>query len=177
MQYLIMDEITRLRKSLSKYDVFILLTHNKHFYINISYDMNKDRAYKHNNFFHFISINNRTQIIKIQDKSKDFCTSYDSLWKELRILYDYKEASSELLINPIRRILETYLKFNVIKADDFYIDIRGAKKLFDVNSHSIDDLEAELNGKTKRQLVDLLKECFSVNNAESHFDLHWNKNE
>ena len=33
MQYLIMDEITRLRKSLSKYDVFILLTHNKHFYI------------------------------------------------------------------------------------------------------------------------------------------------
>ena len=137
----------------------------------------KDKLYKNNNFFHFISINNQTQIIKIKDKSKDFLTSYDSLWKELRVLYNYDDASSELLVNPIRRILETYLKFNAITTNDFYNKISGAKKLFDVNSHSIDDLEAELNGKTKKQLVDLLEECFNSNGAKSHFDLHWNKNE
>ena len=81
------------------------------------------------------------------------------------------------MINPIRRILETYLKFNAIDTRDFYKNIIGAKKLFDVNSHSIDDLEAELNGKSKKQLIDLLEECFNSNGAKSHFDSHWNNNE
>jgi hypothetical protein len=45
------------------------------------------------------------------------------------------------------------------------------KKLFDVNQHSIDDLEAEQNGKTKEEIKNILKELFIINNnAEEHFN-------
>lgn len=175
MQYLIMEEITALKKRLNSNDLFILLTHNKHFYINVSYEQKREEKYKKNKFFHLQSINNLTKIIDIVDYNKDFSTSYESLWKELQVLYDYVDASPELLLNPIRRIIETYLKFNVINPRIFYKNGNGAKKLFDVNSHSIDDLDAELNGKSKEELINLLKECFIRNNAESHFDAHWTK--
>ena len=175
MQYLIMEEITALKKRLNSDDLFVLLTHNKHFYINVSYEQKREDKYKKNNFFHLQSINNLTKIIDIVDYNKDFSTSYESLWKELQVLYDYVDASPELLLNPIRRIIETYLKFNVINPRIFYKNGNGAKKLFDVNSHSIDDLDAELNGKSKEELINLLKECFIRNNAESHFDAHWTK--
>ena len=63
-----------------------------------------------------------------------------------------------------------------ISLTKFYDKLSGAKKLFDVNSHSIDDLQAELNGKTKQEILDLFKQCFYSNNAEGHFDAHWNIN-
>ena len=49
-----------------------------------------------------------------------------------------------------------------------------AEKLFDVNSHSIDDLEAELNGKDKSAIIDILKKVFSDNHSLEHFKSHWN---
>lgn len=52
----------------------------------------------------------------------------------------------------------------------FFENISGARKLFNVNSHSIDDLEAELNGKNKDEIITLLKECFEKNNAIVHFN-------
>ena len=42
-----------------------------------------------------------------------------------------------------------------------------AKKLFDVNSHSIDDLDSELNGKTKNEIIKLIEECFIKSWGES----------
>ena len=54
--------------------------------------------------------------------------------------------------------------------------VPGSKKLFDVNSHSIDDLTAELNGKTKEEILEILKECFEKNGAEYHFYSHWEMN-
>lgn len=47
------------------------------------------------------------------------------------------------------------------------------KKLFDVNSHSIDDFEADLNGKTKADIVSLLERCFKDSNSEEHFRKYW----
>ena len=55
----------------------------------------------------------KTVINKIDSKEKDFKTSYQALWDELKILYSYDQANAELLLNPIRRIIETYTKFNV----------------------------------------------------------------
>ena len=37
MQYLIIEELQRLMKRLRPTDHFILLTHNKHFYLNVKY--------------------------------------------------------------------------------------------------------------------------------------------
>lgn len=173
MQYLIMEELNKLiKEDINVNDKFILLTHNKHFYINAKYQMkyNKDCA------IHFQSINGKTAINKIDSEKKDFKTSYEALWDELKILYSYDQANAELLLNPIRRIIETYTKFNAVSLTKFYDQVSGAKKLFDVNSHYIDDLQAELNGKTKQDILDLFKQCFYSNNAEGHFDAHWNIN-
>ena len=144
----------------------------KHFYINAKYQMKYDKDCA----IHFQSINGKTVINKIDSKEKDFKTSYQALWDELKILYSYDQANAELLLNPIRRIIETYTKFNAVSLTKFYDKVSGAKKLFDVNSHYIDDLQAELNGKTKEDILDLFKQCFYSNNAEGHFDAHWNIN-
>lgn len=173
MQYLIMEELNKLiKKDINGNDRFILLTHNKHFYINAKYQMKYDKACA----IHFQSINGKTVINKIDSEEKDFKTSYQALWDELKILYSYDQANAELLLNPIRRIIETYTKFNAVSLTKFYDKVSGAKKLFDVNSHYIDDLQAELNGKTKQDILDLFKQCFYLNNAKGHFDAHWNIN-
>lgn len=49
------------------------------------------------------------------------------------------------------------------------------RKLFNVNSHSIDDFEAELNGKTKKEIIELLKKCFEKNDAINHFEKFYGK--
>lgn len=173
MQYLIMEELNKLiKKDINGNDRFILLTHNKHFYINTKYNID----YKKDCAIHFQSINGKTVIQKIDKKEKDFKTSYDALWDELKVLYNYDQAKAELLLNPIRRIIETYTNFNAVSLTKFYNRVSGAKKLFDVNSHSIDDLQAELNGKTKQEILDLFKQCFYLNNAKDHFNTHWNAN-
>lgn len=80
-----------------------------------------------------------------------------------------------MLLNPIRRAIETFTKFNGIKQANFCDKVIGAKKLFDVNSHSIDDLEVELNGKSKQEIIQMMFDCFQKNNYESHFKNYWSE--
>ena len=47
--------------------------------------------------------------------------------------------------------------------------VSGAAKLFNVNSHSIDDLEADLNGRSKKDIIKMMRECFKAENAINHF--------
>lgn len=51
------------------------------------------------------------------------------------------------------------------------------KKLFDVNVHSIDDLDSEQIGKTKEEIIEILKELFRSNNAEDHFTKYWEQDD
>ena len=81
-----------------------------------------------------------------------------------------------MLLNPMRRIIETYTKFNTVQQSEFCEKVTGAKKMFDVNSHSIDDFDAELNANDKEQVLLIFKECFEKNNASSHFHAHWDEN-
>ena len=154
---------------LGENDKLIILTHNKHFYLNIKYGL----SYKKYSFYHFQSAEGKTYINKITREEEDFSTSYESLWEELKFLYNCKEAKADLLLNPMRRIIETYCNFNSIEQNDFYANLLEAKKLFNVNSHSIDDLEAELNGKEKNKILILFENCFKNNNAEKHYNSHW----
>ena len=92
----------------------------------------------------------------------------------MRYLFEkLPDDKASMLLNPIRRIIETYTKFNNIDEKIFYRSVIGAKKLFNVNSHSIDDLEAELNGRNKKDIIQLVYDCFYNNSAESHFKHHW----
>ncbi|QIM45832.1 AAA family ATPase [Streptococcus ruminicola] len=179
MQYIIVTEIQELMKQIDKNkrnDILIIMTHNVHFYINVKYNRlykdGKDRNGAHKSGDKFIRLQKtdfKTKFKILDSEGQDFSTSYELLWKELRFLYEYDRPN--LMLNSIRRIIETFTKFN--KIDDFYKDNREAQKLFNVNSHSIDDLEADLNGKNKEQIVGLLKECFKSNGAERHYQLYW----
>ena len=171
MQYLIINVLQELIRNLEKSnDAIIILTHNKHFYLNVSYAF-KPSAQKP--FIHLEPCNNTTKIKYISRDKDDFKTSYDALWHELSFLYHTEAVAAEMLLNPIRRIIETYIKFNSINPNDFYVKHGDARKLFNVNSHSIDDLEADLNGLTKDEIITLLKKCFESNSAISHFEKHF----
>ncbi len=167
MQYLIIEELNRVMKKLPKPDYFIVLTHNKHFYLNLKFSY--DDVYKDNHILRLQNDGTTTIITTIACEADDFKTSYESLWQELLFLFHAEGASPDLLLNPIRRILETYTKFNGGSVRAFCKNVSGAKKLLDVNSHSIDDIEAELNGKTKTDIVQMLYDCFADNGQEEHF--------
>ena len=157
------------KERLSDTDHFILLTHNKHFYLNVKYG----RDYKKDRFIRFQSAGSKTHFVIIDKENDDYKTSYESLWNELKLLFGMETVSADLLLNPIRRIIETYTKFNAINKGNFCSTVDGAMKLFNVNSHSIDDVEAELNGKTKSEVIQMFYDCFAYNNKEDHFMSFW----
>ncbi|SFO03714.1 Wobble nucleotide-excising tRNase [Pseudobutyrivibrio sp. UC1225] len=169
MQYVIIEELQNLMNNLRKTDSFVLLTHNKHFYLNVTYNhkYDKDRYYR------FVFNGSKTIFTRIENVNDDFKTSYESLWCDLKQLFMLDEVSPDLLLNPIRRIIETYTKFNGISKIAFCKKVDGAYKLFNVNSHSIDDVEAELNGKNKKEIIQMLFDCFERNGEENHFKKHW----
>lgn len=171
MQYLIIEELQKLMKRLYETDHFILLTHNKHFYLNVKYGhkYNKDR------FIRFQSDGKKTYFKILNNENEDYKTSYESLWFELKLLFSIDTTTADLLLNPIRRIIETFTKFNAIDKGNFCNPVDGAMKLFNVNSHSIDDVEAELNGKTKREIIQMFYDCFSANDKAEHFKKFWNE--
>ena len=180
MQYIIITEIQDLMKPIDKKrvsDILVIMTHNSHFYINVKYNrlykdgLDRNGAEKiGDNFIRLQKEGGVTRIKILDSEGQDFSTNYELLWKELRFLFDNDKPN--LMLNSIRRIIETYTKFN--KSDNFYGKNKEAQKLFNVNSHSIDDLEAELNSKTKDQIIDLMRACFNFNNAKNHFKTHWN---
>lgn len=178
LQYIIIDKLQKLMRSMNNDDVCIIMTHNKHFYLNVKYGW-RYRKNQNNRWACFIRLNHAgiyTTIQYINNENEDFKTSYEALWKDLDFLYKNEKASAELLLNTIRRIIETFLKFNVIRSSEFYGKVYGAKKIFDVNSHSIDDLEAELNGKDKSEIMLLMRECFEKNNSLPHFEKYFHIN-
>lgn len=169
MQYLIIEELDKLIARLADRDKIIIMTHNNHFYLNSKY---KYESYKKNIFLRFISDGEKTTTIRLNDSDEDFKTNYESLWQELKFIY-MNAPSDSMLLNPIRRIIETYTKFNCIKKSDILSNVSGAEKLFNVNSHSIDDLEAELNGKNRKDILNMMKKCFEENGALNHFKQYW----
>lgn len=169
-QYLIISYLQELINNLSENQQLFILTHNIHFYLNVRYDWWR-RAPSTKLTLHLKKIDGKSKILPIETKDKDLKTSYDALWTELRWLY--QQDKPDFMLNPIRRIFETFSKFNNISLSVLFKNDAEAKKLFDVNSHSIDDLEADLNGKTKEDIIAKVRELFSNNNAQAHFEKYW----
>lgn len=171
-QYLIISYLQDLIINLSENRQLFILTHNIHFYLNVRYDWWR-RAPSTKLTLHLKKIDGKSKIDLIENQNKDLKTSYDALWAELRWLY--QQDKPNFMLNPIRRIFETFAKFNNISPDVLFESDVEAKKLFNVNSHSIDDLEAELNGKTKEDIISKVRELFSNNNAQAHFEKYWDQ--
>lgn len=169
-QYLIISYLQGLINNLSENQQLFILTHNIHFYLNVRYDWWR-KAPKTKLTLHLKKIDGKSKILPIETQDKDLKTSYDALWTELRWLY--QQDKPDFMLNPIRRIFETFSKFNNISPSVLFKNDAEAKKLFDVNSHSIDDLEADLNGKTKEDIIAKVRELFSNNNAQAHFEKYW----
>lgn len=170
MQYLIIEELNKLISQLDNMqDKIIIMTHNNHFYLNVKYNY---KSYKKNIFLRLLSDGKYTTILRLSKSEEDFKTNYEALWHELGFLY-VNGPSKTMLLNPIRRIVETYTKFNSIDKHDMLDHVSGAAKLFNVNSHSIDDLEADLNGRSKKDIMKMMRECFSKENAINHFNQYW----
>ena len=169
-QYLIISYLQDLINNLSETQQLFILTHNIHFYLNVRYDWWR-KAPKTKLTLHLKKIDGKSKILPIETQDKDLKTSYDALWTELRWLY--QQDKPDFMLNPIRRIFETFSKFNNISPSVLFKNDAEAKKLFDVNSHSIDDLEADLNGKTKEDIISKVSAIFRSNNAQSHFEKYW----
>ncbi|MHB8131423.1 MAG: AAA family ATPase [Mobilitalea sp.] len=181
MQYLMIGEIQKYYHKIKDGNFIVILTHNCHFYLNVR--PNTGSKYKYNGEevsyyekygnFYLISDGKRSTIKNILKGKDDFKTSYETLWKELIFLYNSIDASADLMLNPSRKICETYMNFTKKGIEAFYGDNTNAKKLFDVNQHSIDDFEADINGKTKEEIKVILKELFTRNSASDHFESYW----
>lgn len=171
MQYLIIEEINRIiKEDIKKNDKIIVLTHNNHFYLNVKY---KYESYKKNKFIRLESNGKQSKIRLLSNREEDFKTNYEALWQELIFIYE-NAPSESMLLNPIRRIIETFTKFNGIVKSEMLSKVPGSEKLFNVNSHSIDDLEAELNGKSKDEIMRMMRVCFEKEQSISHFNKYWN---
>ncbi|QBC37560.1 AAA family ATPase [Lactococcus lactis] len=192
MQYLIICELQRIfqgnekNKFIPDKDFLIILTHNVHFYLNVQphgnfKDKKLDKTDKNNPKLKEVSKYDKNNFYRIQNRSfklitgehEDFKTSYEGLWIELKDLYACGHKNS--MLNSMRRIIETYTKFNSIDTKKFYKGNDEYLKLFNVNSHSIDDLSAESFTEDKEQMKDLFRQIFVDNDAESHFEKYWEK--
>ncbi|MFS9228218.1 AAA family ATPase [Streptococcus gordonii] len=179
MQYLIIWELQKLYqcKDKDKFDVnrdlMVILTHNIHFYLNVQpHGYFKDESgrtkYDKNNFYRI----DHHEFIKILNEKEDFKTGYEALWVELKDLY---ECGHELsMLNTMRRIIETFMKFNALKQDIFYQDNEQYLKLFNVNSHGIDDPSAVQYTESKDEMRNLFYQIFKDNQYEEHFKHYWN---
>lgn len=115
-QYLIISYLQDLINNLSENQQLFILTHNIHFYLNVRYDWWR-KAPKTKLTLHLKKIDGKSKILPIETQDKDLKTSYDALWTELRWLY--QQDKPDFMLNPIRRIFETFSKFNNISPSVF----------------------------------------------------------
>lgn len=174
-QYLIISKIQELFKNGDSYANMFVLTHNIHFYLNVRHMNNwwKRNGQPESNKLtvHLNKINTKSRVGLLTHKDEDFDTSYATLWQELKFLYENNKVN--LMLNPCRRILETYQKFNSIDTPEIYGSDIESQKLFNVNSHSIDDVQADLNGKTRDEVINKLKNIFNELKSSKHFETYW----
>ena len=93
------------------------------------------------------------------------------MWVELKDLYECGHKLS--MLNTMRRIIETFLKFNALNQEIFYKDNEQYLKLFNVNSHGIDDTSAVQYTETIDEMRALFYQIFKDNQYEEHFEHFW----
>lgn len=179
-QYIMTTEINSLNETISKRDgALVVLTHNAYFYINVRPSQPK----KTQAYFLLEKSTGKTKIISIhRDSNQDVKTGYDALWNDL--YFAYVNDNPSLMLNQMRRILETYQNFNnshvkiagalksIITPEDSMI-AQALLKSLNVNSHDITDLDYIPSTGTPEILKDLFEKVFTSLGAKEHFAAHW----
>lgn len=168
-----------------KLQIFVF-THNSSFYINLK-EWTKDPYTKKNRSFHLSAGPISSVIEQIKNKNEDIINNYDELWREAQ--FSYKQDQKQALWNQIRRILETYVKFNnrtaslenavrkkIITAEDTEKKLIALQlvKIAHANSHSIDELMQDLSPWSKEQIRDAFKFVMESLGGQEYFEAHWN---
>lgn len=171
MQHIITSEITKLynKDTFRSNSKIVIFTHNTHFFLNVRPYGNKKYAKEYSSYHLVTSLNEKTDIIVINDKN-DLRTNYDSLW--INLVASYLDNNPDGMLNDARRICGSFADFNRIKINDFYGE-SSIKKTLDVNSHEIPSEEMRITGITATGLRDALRQLFANSGYEKHFDDHW----
>ena len=175
MQYVMTGELRLLCRE-CKDDRVVIMTHNGHFYINLLYDWDRDKQMKDKvKRIHLRRLSSDGAEFNVIEKAEDdIKTCYRGLWLDLRFIYECREASPRLLLNPIRRIVDTYEMFNGLQKGSFFSNAsKDLNKLSNLGSHGLDDLEYEITYKEKEELMEDFRKAFCKNNAKNHFNRWW----
>lgn len=109
-QYLIISELQEFMKKMSSpNEQAFILTHNMHFYTQLRPVKSKD-YYEKSSVYKFVKTAGGTQVIEISRAVDDVTNIYENLWDELEFATTYKRIN--VMWNTMRRILETYNRFN-----------------------------------------------------------------
>ncbi len=179
-QYLISADCRNLYNQFSSppNDIFILLTHNVSFYMNVRpYPVRKAYSGKFSSWLitkRYPTLHaskddpddhSRTRYILRLDSTSDIKNSYQQLWDDLRFAYESNRVN--LMINTARRIIDTYCSFEQLDKDEIYKKFDAyiretdrrilppkmdtvLKLLLNSNSHELysDDLSSGLDKET-----------------------------
>lgn len=159
-------------------DIFILLTHNTHFFLNC-------RPYgwtpkeKRIACFALYKRGKYTKVISIDKDENDIKTGYIALWNEFK--YAYTKEKPGFMWNPLRRIITTFSNFNGVPSleqlindlhsNDADCSIAGEiKKGMDVNSHELYDIEVDPNGYNPEEILNFARWYFTKIGHKEHFE-------
>ncbi|MCC5801839.1 AAA family ATPase [Rossellomorea vietnamensis] len=152
-----------------------IFTHNIYFHKEITFNQGT-KGYGEGSFWIVRKRNNRSYIQRYLDNP--IKTSYELLWKELKI----KENQSIVSIqNVMRRILENYFKFfgniNIDDLEDKFeyeekVICRSLISWINDGSHYIsEDLFVEANEDVVDRYFDVFKKIFYTQDHKAHFDM------
>jgi wobble nucleotide-excising tRNase len=152
-----------------------IFTHNIYFHKEITFNQGK-KSYGEGSFWIARKRNNKSYIQRYQDNP--IKTSYELLWKELKLREDQSIVSIQ---NVMRRILENYFKFfGNINIDDLEDKFEFQEKMIcrsmiswiNDGSHYIsEDLFVEGNEDVVDRYFEVFKKIFYTQDHKAHFDM------
>lgn len=110
-------------------------------------------------------------IKRISCRREDKASAYEEDWKHLITLYNNEAVNAEVMLNTMRKIIETYTSFIKINKYTFCSAVTGAIDLFNANSHGqvAMDASTNTNGFSKYEILKIFYECFAVQDSGKDF--------
>lgn len=183
-QYLMIGIIQKFYRK-ERHPQLFLMTHNTHFYLQVTPNSKKYPSpgkSPEQNYLRFMKTEDKTSIVPILNEGSNLKTIYDELWEELKFAYEHNKVI--FMWNNMRRILETYNRFNFKNSSpsdienefddsvDKVLAIALIKSL-NVNSHVGYETDIDISGKTRDELKNIFLDVFDKLGATRHFNSYW----
>lgn len=183
-QYLMIGIIQKFYRK-ERHPQLFLMTHNTHFYLQVTPNSKKYPSRgksPEQNYLRFMKTEDKTSIVPILNEDSNLKTIYDELWEELKFAHEHNKVI--FMWNNMRRILETYNRFNFKNSSpsdienefddsvDKVLAIALIKSL-NVNSHVGYETDIDISGKTRDELKNIFLDVFDKLGAVNHFNSYW----